>query len=437
MRPGPVGYTWSVSPATGWTFTGGSDSSSKNPSIRFSRAGRYSLSLQSAFDSLRADTTKTDYITVLPVPAPKPDFWADTTPIYAGTSVPFSNATPPPIRPSTVEYRWAAEPDTGWEFKTGSSESSLNPEIRFLAEGLYNIRLTSKVGSQTADTVKAAYIRVLPVPVPDPDFSCADQVYEGDSVEFHNQTFPPIPYAPSYYTWQVNPTKGVHYQAGDSTSESPSLRFDSAGTYSITLRCRVGAHWKELTKADYLTVRPVPAPQPDFQAIQRRLNAGDSTYIVNYTSFPIVPRTVTYQWDLIPDTGWVFTAGSSSGSESVTIRFHTPGSYSVRLTSRIVSSWAEEFKNDYITVDPVTDTRKLTIPSILRLRPNPAHDAVHVQSTAQIRRLNLIDALGRTVYTTQPESTEVMMPLQDLPAGLYQVQAETNMGSLQARLMKE
>lgn len=60
----PTSWSWSVSPATGWTYSGGTTASSQNPSILFSTAGTYTVAL-TATNATGSDTeTKTNYITV-------------------------------------------------------------------------------------------------------------------------------------------------------------------------------------------------------------------------------------------------------------------------------------------------------------------------------------------------------------------------------------
>lgn len=60
----PTSWSWSVSPASGWAYAGGTTSTSQNPQITFNTVGQYTISL-TATNGIGSDTeTKTNYITV-------------------------------------------------------------------------------------------------------------------------------------------------------------------------------------------------------------------------------------------------------------------------------------------------------------------------------------------------------------------------------------
>ena len=60
----PTSWSWSVSPASGWAYAGGTSSSSQNPQITFSTAGQYTVAM-TATNANGSDTeTKNNYITV-------------------------------------------------------------------------------------------------------------------------------------------------------------------------------------------------------------------------------------------------------------------------------------------------------------------------------------------------------------------------------------
>lgn len=60
----PTSWSWSVSPATGWSYAGGTTAASQNPQITFTTVGQYTIAL-TASNGIGSDTeTKTNYITV-------------------------------------------------------------------------------------------------------------------------------------------------------------------------------------------------------------------------------------------------------------------------------------------------------------------------------------------------------------------------------------
>ena len=77
----PTSWDWSISPATGWNFAGGTSASSQNPQVKFDSAGQYSVTL-TATNSKGSDAeTKANYIFVLKIPiaiSPNGDLLNDT-----------------------------------------------------------------------------------------------------------------------------------------------------------------------------------------------------------------------------------------------------------------------------------------------------------------------------------------------------------------------
>jgi PKD repeat protein len=61
----PTAWTWSISPATGWTFINSTNASSQNPQLQFTSAGMYSVTLTASnLSGSSTPLTKTNYIQV-------------------------------------------------------------------------------------------------------------------------------------------------------------------------------------------------------------------------------------------------------------------------------------------------------------------------------------------------------------------------------------
>jgi lysyl endopeptidase len=61
----PTSWAWAVTPATGWTYTGGTNASSQNPQIIFNTLGFYTIALTATNGNGNDNETKTDYIEVV------------------------------------------------------------------------------------------------------------------------------------------------------------------------------------------------------------------------------------------------------------------------------------------------------------------------------------------------------------------------------------
>lgn len=68
------GWTWEITPATGWSFATGSAATDQNPTILFNTSGLYTVKLIATDGTTTDDETKTDYIRVLPAASTIP-YW--------------------------------------------------------------------------------------------------------------------------------------------------------------------------------------------------------------------------------------------------------------------------------------------------------------------------------------------------------------------------
>ena len=60
----PTGWSWTITPSTGWSVTGGTTPVSRNPKITFNNAGKYTVELNSTNANGSNKATKTEYIQV-------------------------------------------------------------------------------------------------------------------------------------------------------------------------------------------------------------------------------------------------------------------------------------------------------------------------------------------------------------------------------------
>ncbi|NBU48060.1 MAG: T9SS C-terminal target domain-containing protein, partial [Flavobacteriales bacterium] len=66
----PTSWAWSISPATGWAYTGGTTASSQNPQVTFNTVGQYSVTLTATNAQGSDAEVKTNYIIVAQVTGP-------------------------------------------------------------------------------------------------------------------------------------------------------------------------------------------------------------------------------------------------------------------------------------------------------------------------------------------------------------------------------
>ena len=224
-----------------WTFTGGNPSSStaQNPSVQYDNAGSYTVELTATNDAGSDTKTKVDYITVMKLPVA--DFTADQTVIDEGQSVNFTDL-------STDATSWS------WTFNGGtpSSSTAQNPTVTYNTPGTYTVELTASnaVGSDTK--TKTAYITVNDIIVaPVADFSAdATSVTEGSTVNFTDLSTND----PTSWSWTF-----AGGTPSSSTAQNPSVTYNTAGTYDVTLTASNSAGSDTETKTGYITVTTAPS----------------------------------------------------------------------------------------------------------------------------------------------------------------------------------
>lgn len=175
-----------------------------------------------------------EQVTAIPPDPPTADFSASPTTIYEGETVDF-----------TDESQYATSWD--WDFGDGQSATAQNPSHTYTTAGTYTVSLTVS-NSQGDDTeTKTDYITVnVNTNPPTVDFS-ADQttINVGGTVQFSDMTAN----NPDSWTWTFD--GGTPSSSPD---QNPSVTYNTAGTYDVSLFAENQHGDDELTKTDYINV---------------------------------------------------------------------------------------------------------------------------------------------------------------------------------------
>jgi len=241
-----------------WTFTGGTPSTStlESPSITYNTEGNFTVTLEASNGETSDIETKTSFITVVePTPDPVAQFIADNTSVLVGETVTFSNTSS-----GSVSFAWT------FEGGSPSSSNSTSPSISYASAGSYDVTLVATNADGVTDTeTRTDYITVLEAPVA--DFTAnVTEITVGESVEFTSTAT-----NASIVTWT--------FQGGSPTSSSstnPTVTYNSAGLYTVTLRADNNAATDTETKVDYIKVN-----EPDFTAFAWANSSTSSSYSPN------------------------------------------------------------------------------------------------------------------------------------------------------------
>jgi len=317
-----------------WSFPGGTPSSYSGeipPTITYSAAGSYSVTLIVSNGTDTDTLIRTDYITVTgTVYPPVADFSATPTTILTGSSVSFLDLS------TNGPTSWS------WAFTGGTPSTFIGqnpPPITYSAPGSYNVSLTvTNSGGNNTKLVQNCIIVSNPNPYkPEANF-VADRttILAGDSISFIDlsQNTP--------ITWQWTFEGGT--PATDSVQHPQYIKYNAAGTYNVKLIAINSNGSDSLIRVDYVTVLDSIGSQPpvaDFDASTRMFTMNSTIY------FEDMSTGNPTQWD------WTFEGGSpatSTQQNPTGITYTNPGWYDVCLTVSNMNGSNTLCKSDFILV---------------------------------------------------------------------------------------
>ena len=298
-----------------WDFNGDTvvDSTDANPSAYiYTVEGNYNATL-TVVDLSGVPQSKTQLISVLPVPLPDPPVASFVASPISGTSplaVTFTNTSTGAI----VSYEWDFDNDT-----VVDSTDANPPAFTYTEAGVYTASLTV-TDAHNQWTTATATITVSDPPPPPPVASFTATSLSGNTplvVNFTNTSTGAI----VSYAWDFNGDAVV-----DSTDANPpAYTYTLVGAYTASLTV-TDAHNQSTTATATITVSdPPPPPVPSFTATPL---SGNAPLVVTFTNTSTGAIT-TYAWDFDGDTV-VDRMDANPPPQTYT----TAGTYTVSLSVR-------------------------------------------------------------------------------------------------------
>jgi PKD repeat protein len=372
-----------------WTFEGGTPSTStaKNPVVTYNTVGNYDVTL-TATNAVGSDSeTKTNYITVLDAvycdssasnqgyeyiagvdvsdlsntsgASGYSDFTYMTANLVAGESADvlltpgFTGSSYSEYWKIWIDYNMDSDfEDSGEEVFSGSGSSTVSGSFTVptgTAGVITRMRVSMQYnsyppycGTFTYGEVEDYTVEISEGVVNPPvaDFTASDTtIYVGDNVTFTDLSTN----SPTSWSWTFN--GGT---PSGSTQQNPTITYNTAGTYTVSLTATNSAGSDTETKTNYITVEEIPVNPPvsAFSASTTTINIGGSvTFTDQSTNNPTA-------WS------WTFEGGtpSTSSQQNPTITYNTAGIYDVSLTVTNSAGSDTETKTDYITVTETLPT---------------------------------------------------------------------------------
>lgn len=402
----PTSWAWSVTPATGWAYTGGTNASSQNPQITFNTLGFYTVALTATNGQGNDTETKIDYIEVTNTVGPCAA--SGTSDCSAGNASEYiSNVTLETINNSTdcSDYSdYTAQSAT--LTKSSSYDVTVQPGVAGTGPGQ----------AYTDDEI-AVWIDWND----DADFDDAGEqvgyviVATGFSSTF-NFTVPA-----TAVTGDVVMRCRISYQPDDGPiTPCGTTTWGEVEDYTITIVDAGGGS----------------APTADFTASATNVTEGTTVSFTDLSS----NSPTSWSWSVTPASGWTYTGGTNASSQNPQIQFNTAGTYTVALTASNGSGSDTETKTNYITV---TSSGGASIDendlSKVVIYPNPTNGTVNVNFTnvtADIKSVELRDITGRIIAVDAVKNGSSSFDLTHEASGVYFIKINAESASLTKKVVK-
>ena len=309
-----------------WDFGDGTNTTEQNASHTYTSTGNYTVNLTVSNAGGNDTEVKTKYILVsesLPG-APVANFTANVT-----------NGTVP----LTVEF---TDISTGsptswqWDFNNDGTVDSTEqaPIYTYSTAGNYTVNLTVANAGGNDSEVKTEYIVVSePLPgAPVANFTATPTSGTAPlTVNFTDQSTGTV----SSYSWDFNNDGNV-----DSTEQSPSYTYGTAGTYTVNLTVIGPGGSDSEVKTGYIKVT-VSSPGKPVAAFSASPASGKTPLTVTFTDTSTGAPT---KWK------WSFGDGASSTIQNPKHKYSAAGKYTVTLTVSNVKGSNTVTETDYIKV---------------------------------------------------------------------------------------
>lgn len=296
-----------------WNFGNGQTSTSQNPSMSFTSAGSFPVTLAVTSAQGCVDSTT---LTINVYPLPVADFTAGD--ICLGGGIAFFNQS---------SVNGGGTFNLNWSFGDGDSSSSENPVHTYLNSGTYTVNLTVTTNSGCTDvTSQQVTVNAPPVARFNANNSCEKEL----------TTFNDLSTTPQgiIVSWNWNFGDGT-----TSTSKSPVHQYNSYGSYPVELEVTSSLG---CTNRYRDTIDVYRAPEP-----QISLNGGCLNVPVTIADISDTISTGTVSWL------WDFGDGATDSTSSATThQYATAGTYTVTLTA-VNANGCRTTTSQVVAMDPI------------------------------------------------------------------------------------
>lgn len=295
-----------------WSFPGGNPaiSNEQNPSVTYSSAGSYSISLLVENIWGNAQTAQADLIVVNSTPTAIFDYTVN------GLSVSFTNNSS-----NAINYEWLFNDGTG-AFSTG-----INPNYTFPSPGIYEVVLNA---SNECGTATFSIPVTIPAIVPTAAFiasttqGCVPLVVQFTDLSSN---------IPTGWEWAF-----PGGSPASSTEQNPIVTYTTAGTFDVSLTSSNAGGTSTASQIGYVVVDDVPTAAFDFIV-------NGNTVSFNNTS----QNASSYAWDFGDNAGTsneaspIYTYSEVGNFEATLVATNDCGDVSLGQTINIIANATDDW----------------------------------------------------------------------------------------------
>ena len=233
----PIAFTdasTNIPTSWSWNFGDGTTATTQNVSHRFTKAGKYTVSLTVKNVAGSAKATKT--VTISTPKVPVASFKTSTTAGTTTNPITFTDTS------TNIPTSWS------WNFGDGTTATTQNVSHRFTKAGKYTVSLTVKNVAGSAKATKTVTISTPKVPVasaPIASFTASTTTGKAPlTVTFTDKSTN----NPTSWSWNFG-------DGSTSTIQKPVHKYTKKGNYTVSLIVKNAGGNNSLTKSKYITVK--------------------------------------------------------------------------------------------------------------------------------------------------------------------------------------
>lgn len=313
-----IAYTWTVTPATGFTYAQGTTKNSQSPKFLFSTTGKYDIKL--AIDNGVCDIAQSEVQTITVSNVPTATLSASYSLCGKGQTLTFDNTTGSATRatftgtvtPQPNTYEWTVTGLNGIApatFVNNTTTSSQYPQINFPAFGTYEVSVkhTNDCGTVTSQVQQITFKEAPTVLAGTDQVICSGSTAQLDGA---------VNGAYNTLVWSTTGTGTFSNKNIEKPIYTPSAADRAAGKVTLTLKITTSLPGDCGNIADDVLITINPA-NTITSASTKTICTGNS---VNYTPTSTVAGSV-YNWVVTlssPNAGGFSTTGSGNITDVLT-----------------------------------------------------------------------------------------------------------------------